>query len=155
MSDEQPESVGPDTSISTESHSNTATPKAAPEAGNTSPPANDPVQVNSQIVDAVRQTRNAVRIDAGDTSKVLDAGVGYQKASQAAAFAVQDATDYLRNIMTIASTAQGMALKLLIETKDMFYVEVLTNAQSAVSMAATNLENVGTSATSVATKFPR
>jgi hypothetical protein len=118
-------------------------------------PAADLVQVNAQIIDALRQTRNAVRIDAGDTSKVVDAGVGYQKASQAAAFAVQDAADYLRNVMTIASTAEGMALKLMIETKNPFYSTVLTAAQGAVSSAAANLEAVGKSATAVATTFPR
>lgn len=155
MSEEQPESGAPETSSTTESPGNTVNAGAPLEAGNVTLPASDAVQVNSQIVDAVRQTRNAVRIDAGDTSKVIDAGVGYQKADQAAAFAVQDATDYLRNIMTIAATAQGMALKLLIETKDVFYIQVLDNAQLAVNKAATNLENVGAIATAVATEFPR
>jgi hypothetical protein len=114
------------------------------------------VKVNSQIVDAVRQTRNAVRIDASDTSKVVDPGIAYQKASQAAAFAVQDATDYLRNIMTIASTAQGMALKMYLETQvPTPWADIITEAQKAVTAAAENLEKVGQSATSVATNFPR
>jgi coenzyme F420-reducing hydrogenase alpha subunit len=85
----------------------------------------------------------------------VDPGIAYQKAAQAAAFAVQDAADYLRNIMTIASTAQGVALKLFLETKDPFYEQVIQQAQSAVSSAANNLEAVGKSATSVATDFPR
>lgn len=127
-------------------------------------PANQPgaadaglVTVNSQIVDAVQQTRNAVRIAADDTSKVLDAGIGYQKASQAAAFAVQDATDYLRNVMTIASTTEGIVMKLMIEHKEeaALYLPILTAAQGAVSAAAAALTAVGTAATGVATNFPR
>lgn len=129
----------------------------AKEAAGSDTPTNDTNQVlvNSQIVDAVKQTRDAVRIGSSDTSKVIDSGIAYQKASQAAAFAVQDATDYLRNIMAISSTAQGMALKLFLETKDPLYSQVLTQAQTAVTMAATNLETVGMSAISVATDFPR
>lgn len=126
-----------------------------PVADPVPPAGTDAVQVNSQIVDAVRQTRSAVRIDANDASRVVDAGISYQKASQAAALAVQDAADYLRNVMTIASTAEGMALKLLIETKNEFYAEVLAKAQNAVSAAADNLKAVGKSATEVATNFPR
>lgn len=119
--------------------------------------ATDLVKVNTQIVDAVQQTRNAVRISADDTSKVLDAGIGYQKASQAAAFAVQDATDYLRNVMTIASTTEGIVLKLMIEHKEEAaqYLPILTAAQGAVSAAAAALTAVGTAATGVASHFPR
>ena len=123
--------------------------------GENETPAADLVQVNSQIIDAVQQTRSAMRVAGGDSSMTLDSGISYQKASQAAALAVQDATDYLRNVMTIASTAEGMALKLLIETKNPFYTQVLEAAQDAVSKAAQNLETVGASAIQVATTFPR
>ncbi len=115
----------------------------------------EPLQVNSQIVDAVRQTRNAMRIDAGDMSRILDAGINYNKAGQAAAIAVQDAADYLRNVMTITSTAQGMALKLLLETKDPLYGQVLEKAIESTSKAVANFEAVGKSAASVASSFPR
>lgn len=154
MSDDSISDAGPEaTDTSATDPAEAGGSAASPAAGDA--PGTDAVQVNSQILDAVRQTRSAVRIDSGDTSKVVDAGVGYQKASQAAALAVQDATDYLRNVMTIASTAEGMALKLMLETKDPFYSTVLTEAQSAVSAAAANLEAVGKSATAVATSFPR
>ncbi|MGZ8157850.1 MAG: hypothetical protein ACXWT1_09825 [Methylobacter sp.] len=124
------------------------------ESGNSANNSNQ-VLVNSQIVDAVKQTRDAVRIGENDKSKVVDSGIAYQKASQAAAFAVQDATDYLRNIMAISSTAQGMALKLFLETQDPLYVPIIEQAQKAVTEAAGNLETVGVSAISVATDFPR
>lgn len=126
------------------------------DTGDSNLPAdNGKLLVNAQIVDAVKQTRDAVHIGPDDKAKVVDSGVAYQKASQAAAFAVQDATDYLRNIMAISSTAQGMALKLFLETKDPTYVQIITQAQAAVTMAASNLETVGVSAISVATDFPR
>jgi len=113
------------------------------------------VQVNTQIVDAVRQTRAAMRIDADDSSRMVDSGINYQKVGQATAFAVQDATDYLRNVAAIAATAQGVALKLVLETKDDFYFKVITEAQAILASAAANLEIVGKCATTVATEFPR
>jgi len=153
MSDDTSGTTEPNTDNSG-STDNAATNNTAASADNGANDG-DKVLVNSQIVDAVKQTRNAVRINSDDTSKVIDSGIAYQKASQAAAFAVQDATDYLRNIMSISSTAQGMALKLFLETKDPLYSQILTQAQTAVTLAATNLEAVGMSATTVANEFPR
>ncbi len=106
--------------------------------------------VNPQILSAVSSTNTSVL----GASKETGQGVAYQKVSQAAAFAVQDATDYMRNVMTVALTAQGIALKLMIETKDPSYVPVLTAAQEAVTAAQTAFGAIGASAGQVVTNFP-
>ena len=106
--------------------------------------------VNGQVLQAVSTTNASVL----NASQQTGAGVAYQKVSQAAAFAVQDATDYMRNVMTVALTAQGIALKLMIEKKDPSYAPVLAAAQQAVVMAQTAFSSVGTAASQVATEFP-
>lgn len=74
--------------------------------------------VNSQIVDAVttstefalgfaplgtQTTEAGSRISAG-------AAISYDKAAQAAAISVQDATDYQRDVMSISAVVQGKAM---------------------------------------------
>jgi len=108
--------------------------------------------VNPQILDAVTKTQGFVLKTAGDEGK----GIAYQKVSQAAAFAVQDATDYLRNIMTISMTAQGIALQKMVEApaQAAIYTPILEAAQQAVVTAQTNFAGVGTAAAGVVNAFP-
>jgi len=109
----------------------------------------DYAPLNQQIVATVDFTKAAVL----DTAVQEGQSIAYQKVAQAAAFAVQDATDYLRNVQTIATAAQGVALSLMIETKDPFYASVLTEAQKAVTAAQTNFAAVGTAASGVVKDF--
>ncbi len=106
--------------------------------------------VNPQVLNAVAITNSNVLGAAKETG----AGIAFQKVSQAAAFAVQDATDYMRNVMTVALTAQGIALKLMIEKKDPSYAPVLAAAQAAVTMAEGVFSAVGTAAGQVVSSFP-
>ncbi|MFI4988873.1 MAG: hypothetical protein ACHQF3_15705 [Alphaproteobacteria bacterium] len=106
--------------------------------------------VNPQVLNAVASTNSSVLGAAKETG----AGIAYQKVSQAAAFAVQDATDYMRNVMTVALTAQGIALKLMIEKKDPSYAPVLAAAQEAVTMAEGVFSAVGAAAGQVVSSFP-
>jgi len=128
-----------------------------PESGNGpeaqedgTPPPPPPTAVNPQMLDAVNQTATAVF---NQTTPAAN-GIAYQKVAQAASLAVQDATDYLRNMMTVFGTAQGKAAQLFLETKDPVYLTLLTQAEAAVAAATTNFQTVGTVATSVATTFP-
>lgn len=106
--------------------------------------------INGQIVAAVQNSQaNVVEL-----AQKEGQSIAYQKVAQATAFAVQDATDYLRNIEAIATAAQGVALSLMLETKNPFYLTVLTAAQEAVTAATANYTAVGTSATGIATEFP-
>ena len=106
--------------------------------------------VNPQIVDAVQVTKSNVMDVAGEEGQAI----AYQKVAQAAAFAVQDSTDYLRNIETMSTAAQGVALTLMIQTQNPFYLQVITAAQEAVTAAQTNFAAVGSAASTVATEFP-
>ncbi|WP_139135048.1 RebB family R body protein [Magnetovibrio blakemorei] len=108
--------------------------------------------VNAQIVDAVNQTNKAVMGSAANQG----AATAYQKVAQAAAFAVQDATDYSRNIENIAMTAQGVIVAKMLEDQSNIpvYTPVLATLQEMVVAASVNLATVGTTATAIATEFP-
>ncbi|WP_417460691.1 hypothetical protein [Kordiimonas sp.] len=109
-------------------------------------------ELNQQIVQAVGMTNSVVLGAAGPEA----AGIAYQKVAQAAAFSVQDATDYLRNIMTIAGTAQGVCLQLMIENPALAaeYVPIITAATGAVTSAQTNFTEVGAAAGTIVSNFP-
>jgi hypothetical protein len=126
----------------------------------------NPIEVNGQIVDAVKTSTGAVMgsfkaypdkevSPVHGTSTVYANTIAYPKVSQAAALAVQDATDYLRNMMTMSSTAQGVILKLMVENeaKAPLYIPILQQVQAAVTASQKNLEAVGSSAAAVMSKF--
>lgn len=108
--------------------------------------------VNAQILDAVKQSTAAVM----DNAATQGAATAYQKVAQAAAFAVQDATDYSRNVENIAMTAQGVIVAKMLEDQSNIpiYTPVLATLQEMVIAASTNLATVGTTASAVATEFP-
>jgi hypothetical protein len=126
----------------------------------------DQGEVNAQIVDAVKTSTGAVMgsfeaypsktvSTAQGTSTVYANTIAYPKVSQAAAFAVQDATDYLRNIMTMSATAQGVIFKLMVENEATapLYIPILEQVQAAVTASQKNLEEVGASAAKVLKDF--
>lgn len=57
--------------------------------------------------------------------KLSGAGKAFQSVAQSAAIAVQDATDYLRNISTICTTAFGVFMAKFASTGD---IQMLINA---------------------------
>lgn len=111
-----------------------------------------PGGVNAQIIDAVNQSTAAVMGNAATQG----AATAYQKVAQAAAFAVQDATDYSRNVENIAMTAQGVIVAKMLEDQSNIpiYTPVLATLQEMVIAASTNLATVGTTASAIATEFP-
>ncbi len=81
-------------------------------------------------------------------------GKAYQSIAQSTAIAVQDATDYLRNISTISSTAVGVAMSRLIATGDMgTYNQIVTSASNLVSNGAQDFKKVGASAADILNNF--
>lgn len=108
--------------------------------------------VNAQILDAVKQSTSAVMGSAADQGMAT----AYQKVAQAAAFAVQDATDYSRNVENIAMTAQGVIVAKMLEDQSNIpiYTPVLATLQEMVIAASTNLATVGSTAATVASAFP-
>lgn len=83
------------------------------------------------------------------------AGKAYQSVAQSMAIAIQDATDNLRNINSITTTAIGVALAEGIATGNMAtYTEVLTQVNTVLTNATANFTALGTAATTIATTFP-
>jgi hypothetical protein len=66
-----------------------------------------------------------------------------QSIAQSTALAMADATDNLRNLNTLSTTAIGVALSQFLETGDTKYVEAISAAQSIVSQGAENFSVVG------------
>jgi len=108
--------------------------------------------VNSQVLDAVNQTTSIVM----DSAVTQGAATAYQKVAQATAFAVQDATDYSRNIENFAMTALGVIVAKMLEDEANIpiYTPVLATLQEMVIAASTNLATVGATATTIATSYP-
>ncbi|BBD10075.1 hypothetical protein [Desulfovibrio ferrophilus] len=86
--------------------------------------------------------------------RIQGAGKAYQSVAQSTAIAVQDAADYLRNIGTISSTAQGVAMAQLLATGDEKYVTALTEAQKMAGQAASVFRDIGSNAADVLKGFP-
>jgi hypothetical protein len=106
--------------------------------------------LNPQIVQAVGTTNHAVLNGAIPGAN----GVAYQKVAQAAAYAVQDSTDYMRNIMSMASATTGVAMqKMLAENKPDPYSEIIAAATKAVADAQKTFTSVGEAASSVVKDF--
>jgi len=74
--------------------------------------------------------------------------------AQSSAIAVQDATDALRNITTIATTAAGVALAQFMATGKPQYSEALGLAQQMMTSATKDYGDVGTAAAKMLKEFP-
>ena len=150
MSDQEPNPAD-DKKTETDPASPSETP-AAPPATTSSGASGSGGGVNAQILDAVKQSTSAVM----DNAATQGAATAYQKVAQAAAFAVQDATDYSRNIENVALTAQGVIVAKMLEDQSNIpiYTPVLATLQEMVIAASTNLATVGTTASTIATSFP-
>ncbi len=112
----------------------------------------EPTTVNAQVVDSLSVTKDATLTP--EIVRIEGAGKAYQSVAQSMAIAAQDATDYLRNVNTISTTAQGVAMAQLLETKDSFYAEALAKAQEMAAQAADVFKTVGTNASDVLKGFP-
>lgn len=66
-----------------------------------------------------------------------------QSIAQSTALALSDATDNLRNLNTLSTTAIGVALSQYIETGDDKFSAIIQEAQNVVSRGAENFSAVG------------
>ena len=87
--------------------------------------------------------------------KVEGAGKAYQSVAQSMAIAVQDATDYLRNIRSIAMSAIAVSTELMIKEKTSDpYHKFITSATDYVEDATDNFKKTGLDAGHILSKFP-
>lgn len=83
------------------------------------------------------------------------AGKAYQSVAQSMAIAIQDATDGLRNINTIANTALGVALAQGIAMNDpSIYTSMISAISTLEANAASNFLTIGTNAGTILSQFP-
>lgn len=97
--------------------------------------------------------------DAADTS-VKDAivregaGKAYQLVAQATAIAIQDATDNLRNINSISTTAMGAALAQFLETGKPEYAAAVDLAIKMADAANNNYKAIASTAIHILEDYP-
>ena len=109
--------------------------------------------LNAQLVDSMKQVRAAVSYP----EITVDTGTGkaFNFVAQAAAMAVQDATDNLRNISIMSTTAIGVAMTQLVSSGDIRTWEpVVQIAQTLVRNCAVDFQTIGTQAAKVLGSFP-
>lgn len=83
------------------------------------------------------------------------AGKAFQFVAQSAAMAVQDATDNLRNMSIIGSTAIGVAMSQLMNSGDVkTWAPVIAAAQEIVKQSAQDFKVIGLTAAQVVSEFP-
>jgi hypothetical protein len=112
----------------------------------------DPTLVNPQVVDLINQVHRATLYE--DRIQRSGAGKAYQSVAQSSALAIQDATDALRNIQTIATTAAGVAVAQLLATGDPRFKDALQEIQQMVTSATDDYAKVGQKATDIIQNFP-
>ncbi|NEQ40436.1 MAG: hypothetical protein F6K40_31085 [Okeania sp. SIO3I5] len=106
------------------------------------------------------QTKQSILINtrtnlAPEIVKTEGAGKAYQSVAQSMAIAVQDATDNLRNITTISSTAIAVCTQLMIaERKVTPYAEIIAKSQETLSSTVKIFEKVGKSSGTILKEFP-
>ena len=131
------------------------------DGGNTG--SGKPSAVNKQILDAVQASteyafglNNQLQTDPGTDRLSAGAAIAYDKAAQAAALGVQDATDYERNVLAISSAAQGKALAMILagdNVPDATIAFVLSLISSVVAPIV--VYEVGQAQTAMLTNFPQ
>ena len=104
---------------------------------------------NSGVIEATQKAAMSQ-----EAIKASGAGKAYQSVAQSTAIAVQDAADYLRNVSTISTTAQGVAMAKFIATKDPIYLQVIQEAQKMTVKASAAFKQIGTDAGDVLKGFP-
>lgn len=103
------------------------------------------------MTESNKKTTHAIHSspESGDTTKRLTqplsygAGIAVQSISQSVAIAVQDASDFMRDIATIETTAIGVATKKMIETENPLYIPLIEACQETMTKAAEYWTTVG------------
>ncbi len=113
----------------------------------------DITPVDAQIVDTLDVIQKNTL--SGDVSKQSGAGKAFQSVSQSSAIAVQDATDNLRNVSTMATTAMGVAMAQMLATGDVkTYAGIIAAAEGMMIASTDHFAKVGTDAGTLVDNFP-
>lgn len=121
-------------------------PDSEPEAATAAESA-----IDAAIIDAINQAQIATM--APQALLASGAGRAYQAVAASAAIAVQDATDMLRNISTVSTTAIGVAMAQMLEG-DAGARETLNAAQAALDGAVQHYTAICDAASKALKGFP-
>lgn len=108
--------------------------------------------VNPQVIDAINASQAAAM--GGQVVLTSGAGKAYQSVAQSAAIAVQDATDALRNISTITTTAAGVIIAQMLANPASPSASVLPKLQDVMVNATKDYAAIGVAATQLVNEFP-
>lgn len=109
--------------------------------------------VNPQLL----ETMNSVRFAVNSPEVAVETGSNkaFNFVAQAAAMAIQDATDNLRNLSTVSTTAIGVAMTQLVSSGDIHtWAPIVNLAQGLVTSSANDLTNIGNQVSDMLRKFP-
>lgn len=114
---------------------------------------NDITKVNPQVMNSIEALQQASLV--GTVAKHTGAGKAYQSVSQSSAIAVQDATDSLRNVSTMGTTAMGVAIAQMLATGDVEkYSPIIDKANEMIQNSAANFKTIGSNAGTLLKEFP-
>jgi len=83
-------------------------------------------------------------------------GKAFHFVAQSTAMAIQDATDNLRNVSTISTTAIGVAMAQMMSSGDVqTWTPVIQAAQALVQVGAADFRAIGENAADILRRFPR
>lgn len=107
--------------------------------------------IDAAILDAIEKTQQATMAP----QALLSGGAGraYQVVAASAAIAVQDATDMLRNVSTVSTTAIGVAMAQMLEG-DAGAREALAAAQATLDTAVRSYAAICEAAATALKGFP-
>ena len=87
--------------------------------------------------------------------KTEGAGKAYQSVAQSMAIAVQDTTDYLRNITTLSSTAIAVCTQLMLQERRVDpYGDIIAKSQQTLNETVQIFERIGSSSAKILKEFP-
>ena len=86
--------------------------------------------------------------------KAAGAGKAYQSVALSTAIAVQDGTDYLRNVTSICTTAFGMFMIRFAATQNAKDLENAIKSLTPIDTATQQFQKIGTAAGNVLKGFP-
>lgn len=90
-----------------------------------------------------------------DIVKKIGSGMAYQSVAQSMAIAVQDATDHLRDVETIVSTALGVAAAKYVATGENKWFIVMQNLLKLVGTSAGNFKTIGDDSAEILKEFSK
>lgn len=111
----------------------------------------DSAVVNPQVIDIINQAQKATM--GGQVVLTSGAGKAYQSVAQSTAIAIQDATDALRNISTIATTATGVVVAQMM-MGDEKNAAMLPKIQAIMTNATSDYASIGQAAAKILKEFP-